>query len=520
VTSEIHRTYLEVAVNNPRARGLYHYHLPPELEGKISPGCLVVVPFGPQTHQGVVLRFVHQPQVVETRPVQDLVDSRPVFTPAQMALGEWLAENSLAPLGACLDAMIPPGLSQHADILVSLNRPTFETAGGLAKGYAPLQARILALLERRGDLRGRQLEAGLPQLEWRKAVHSLARAGLVRTLGVLPPPGVRSRFVRTAQLACPPAEIEALATREGQAGLKVTDLGNSRVVGRRLSILRFLAKEPWPVELPWVYAQTGGNIGDLEKLGELGLITLQETESWRDPLADITPVLTEPPRLTTGQAGVLQSVLAGLAASARGETVRPFLLHGVTGSGKTEIYLQAVAEVLRQGKQAIVLVPEIALTPQTIRRFLGRFPGQVGVVHSRLSQGERYDTWRRARNGELPVIVGARSALFAPLPRLALIVVDECHDESYYQDGDPPSYHAASAAVAYARLAGAVCLLGSATPDVTQAYLAEQGAWQLLSLPLRLLAHRQVAEQDLRPTEQEVPGEQQKARRSPWSCRR
>jgi primosomal protein N' (replication factor Y) (superfamily II helicase) len=149
-----------------------------------------------------------------------------------------------------------------------------------------------------------------------------------------------------------------------------------------------------------------------------------------------------------------------------------FLLYGVTGSGKTEIYLRAVEETLKLGKQVIILVPEIALTPQTVRRFLVRFPGQVGLVHSKLSEGERYDTWRRARAGKLNVIIGARSALFSPLPNIGLIVVDECHDSSYYQN-EPPYYNAVTSAQEYARLCGAVCVMGSATPTVEQRYAAE-----------------------------------------------
>ncbi len=164
---------------------------------------------------------------------------------------------------------------------------------------------------------------------------------------------------------------------------------------------------------------------------------------------------------------------------------QPFLLEGVTGSGKTEIYLRATEEVIQRGKQAIILVPEIALTPQTVYRFLSRFPGQVGLVHSKLSEGERYDTWRRARAGLLKIIIGARSALFSPLPNIGLIVADECHDSSYHQ-ADPPFYHAVTAAQTYARLAGAVCVLGSATPTVVQRYQADVRAVKRLELPRRI----------------------------------
>ncbi|MCX6038198.1 MAG: primosomal protein N' [Chloroflexi bacterium] len=169
-----------------------------------------------------------------------------------------------------------------------------------------------------------------------------------------------------------------------------------------------------------------------------------------------------------------------------------FLLHGVTGSGKTEIYIRAAQECIRRGKQSIILVPEIALTPQTVHRFLARFPGQVGLVHSRLSEGERYDTWRRARLGQLKVIIGPRSALFAPLPNVGLIVADECHDTSYYQS-EPPFYNAVRTAQEYARICGGVCILGSATPTIQQRYQASSpqgtecgGGVRLLELPKRI----------------------------------
>jgi primosomal protein N' (replication factor Y) len=174
-------------------------------------------------------------------------------------------------------------------------------------------------------------------------------------------------------------------------------------------------------------------------------------------------------------------------------------LHGVTGSGKTEIYLKAVEEALEQEQSAIVLIPEIALTPQTIRRFAARFIGSVGLIHSDLSPGERYDTWRRIRSGELPIVVGPRSALFAPISKLGVIVVDESHDESYKETERAPRYHARDAALAYAEMLSAICILGSATPDVVTYSQSQTGKIHLLSLPNRILAHRQqIAEQTRR----------------------
>ncbi len=176
----------------------------------------------------------------------------------------------------------------------------------------------------------------------------------------------------------------------------------------------------------------------------------------------------------------------------------------MTGSGKTEIYLKAIEHTLAKGRQAIVLVPEIALTPQTVRRLLARFPGRVGLIHSRLSPGERYDTWRRARDGALDVILGPRSALFTPLPNLGLIVVDECHEGSYYQDDLPPTYHAVDAALALARLTRSEIILGSATPSVEMVQQANLEGWERLELPNRLLAHRAVITEELHAMKKEL----------------
>ncbi len=174
------------------------------------------------------------------------------------------------------------------------------------------------------------------------------------------------------------------------------------------------------------------------------------------------------------------------------DETQAFLLHGVTGSGKTEIYMRAIDLALKRRQRAIVLVPEIALTPQTLRRFAARFPGRVALQHSRLSEGERYDTWRRARQGLIDIMIGPRSALFAPLQDIGVIVVDEEHDDSYRQTPPvpPPYYHARDAAVAAGRILGATVILGSATPDVVSYHLAQSGKYHLLELPRRVMGHR------------------------------
>lgn len=456
--------FARVAVNVPAVSGEFDYHLPPELEGKLGVGHLVRIPFGAQTVQGVALELIGQAAVAQTKSVLDLLDPEPVLTTAQIELARQLAAATLNPLAAMIDLMLPPGLSQQADVLYSLSE---RWKGVDQKQFPETQKRLINLLETRGPLRGRQIDRHFERVEWRKSAQVLIRQAILGSQSILPPPSVRPKFIRTAQLAVTPEQAEAV----------MPELGKTvATLERRQKALNFLIQEPEAVAVSWIYAASGCNLADLQELDERGLIRLFETEIFRDPLGKVA-------NQETGKQGNKELVLTPAQDSALAEILRafqplipksqftnlPFLLHGVTGSGKTEIYLRATAEALRRGRSAIILVPEIALTPQLVHRFVARFPGQVGLVHSKLSEGERYDTWRRARAGALKVIIGARSALFAPLPDVGLIVADECHDHSYYQS-DPPFYHAVRAAEMYARISGAVCVLGSATPPVALRY--------------------------------------------------
>jgi primosomal protein N' (replication factor Y) len=273
-------------------------------------------------------------------------------------------------------------------------------------------------------------------------------------------------------------------------------------------VLEALAGEAEPVWVGWLYAETGADLATLRDLAAAGLITLGEAEIWRDPLAGKSFVADTPPALTEDQARVWAEIERGMMNDECGIRspesgihhssfiIPHFLLHGVTGSGKTEIYLRAIQAVLDAGKQAIALVPEIALTPQTVRRFAARFGQRVTVYHSELSPGERYDVWRKARAGQVQVVVGARSALFLPLPNVGLIVLDEEHDPSYKESQRSPRYHARDAALHLARLTGATLLLGSATPSLESFYAAQLGQMRLLELPRRIMGHaKAIAEQ-------------------------
>jgi primosomal protein N' (replication factor Y) len=458
--------FVRLAVNIPAISGVFDYSVPAELAPHLQVGCLVTAPFGNQTVQGIIVELTESSSVPNLKPILDLLDPAPLLTPPQLALAMRLADSTLNPLSAIIGMMIPTGLSQQADVQYSV------TNNQLPVSESAVQKRLLSLLAERGPLRGRQIDSHFAKVDWRKTANMLVKKGVLTSKNVLPQPRVRPKNIRVAQLAVTPEAAEA----------EMESLGSTKATQtRREAALRFLIQQPEPINLSWVYAQTGCNISDLQELEERGLIRLFENEIFRDPLERIEKQETgNELELTKEQSFALQTILSAFR-------IQPsaFLLYGVTGSGKTEIYLRAAEEVIKNGKQVLILVPEIALTPQAVRRFVSRFPGQVGLVHSKLSEGERYDTWRRARDEKLNVIIGARSALFAPLPNIGLIVVDECHDSSYYQS-EPPYYNAVTAAQDYAKLCGAVCVLGSATPTIEQRFLAEQNQITRLDLPNRV----------------------------------
>lgn len=541
--------YLEVAPNLPGHDRTYHYRLPDDWpsDRAVSTGLLVDVPFGEQRLQGIVVSLSDDeadlpPDLPDLKPIHDVVDPLPVLTPAQLDLAYWISHTYQTPLPACLTLMLPPGLSKRGDARYTL-------LDSDAQPNSPAQAAVLAQLAS-GPVRRRQLEARLRKdfPNWNDAIGQLLRRGVIQREAMLDAPDVNIKTVRSVRLALPLSELptarmlletgkmrdrllqllltvwpaqlpkaEALRLLPKVSENAVTTLvkegwiiehpdgrlalahnfaataleaQQSERRSRKTAVLDFLARHhDSAVEVSWVYAETGATSADLRELAEREWVILDSHEVYRDSLRDLEFVPTAPPPLTPEQVAVWEPVQAAID-----QPPATFLLHGVTGSGKTEVYLRAVAETLAHGRQAIVLVPEIAMTPQTVERFSARFPGRVAIWHSGLSDGERYDTWRRARAGFVDVVVGTRSALFLPLPRLGLIVLDEEHDDSYKQsvseDFDArPFYHARETAVEYARRIEGVCLLGSATPSLEAFSRAQHGEYQLLSLPVRIMMH-------------------------------
>ena len=511
--------FAEIVVFTPiggdRATPTFTYHLPPvtkdrAMARKLTPGHLVIVPFGARRLYGLVTALTETPPppAIETRPVESMVDDKPALTSYQITLARWMSREYLTPLWRCFLLMLPPGLVGHADVQVEL---AGESDPRDIRTEA--QEQLVTVLDARGQLLGRQLDRLLPRQQWRRAASQLDRRGVVIKSSLLTPPRARPKRVQTARLALTdddPSRMEAALD-----GLR------SDVYPL---IVQFLREEGAPVDVSWIYAETGCRRYHLNKLEERGVIAFDAEEVWRDPLADETFVPDIPPPLTSDQQAVWEAVQAHIVHSGSPSDPAPLiLLQGVTGSGKTEIYLRAVDEVIARGRQAIVLTPEISLTPQTVHRFGARFgdrlgdrpTGRIAIFHSGLSDGERYDTWRRARLGQIDVVIGPRSALFTPLPAPGLIILDEEHDDSYKQSAPAPRYHARDVARRLARLMGAPLILGSATPSLETYHQAATDQIVRLEMPRRIVGHaRRIAElqaryQTLQETQPQVPPQAQ-----------
>jgi primosomal protein N' (replication factor Y) len=462
--------YAEVSVNSPVAqRRTFSYAIPSDLS--INVGQAVWVPFGEKILQGIVLELSPYPAVAETREIIDVIEPKPLLSPARVMLARWISEYYLSPLFDAVALMLPPKFERKVLTFVSAT-PDPDTRA--LSSLSPAQKEGLELVRKQGNISLRELEKRLGKKKAQTVVSQLVGRGLAVRSYELEPVKISPKIVPYLRL-----NVAASQAREMVAKLQKIR------ASKQANLLDFLAQQPELV--PWTEARkkTGSDKGAADALINKGLVTLQQVEVKREPISyqGITP--SSPLKLTAAQESAFKSIQDAM----HGVKAQPnvFLLHGVTGSGKTEIYLQALAETVKLGKRGIVLVPEIALTPQTIERFALRFPGKVAVLHSQLSPGEQFDEWHRIKNEEFDVVIGPRSALFAPQPDLGLIVIDEEHEWTYKQTDKSPRYHARDAAIKLAELTGAVVILGSATPDVATFNRAQKGDYGLLPLPERVV---------------------------------
>ncbi len=459
--------YAQVAVNSPGAgRRSYSYSIPDELAGQVRAGHGVIVPFGRHTFQGIVLEITDEPGYSRTRPIESLVADEPVIAEPLIGLGEWMAAYYQTDLYTAYRPMLPPAFERRQTIIVRVT----EAGRDAIESVSPRRAEILAFVEAAGETTTAAIRDEFGARAARD-VTALTGRGYLDTSDVWEGPRISPRMEIFVRAAISDGELKSRAGELRASGaFRQADALEALVAnpGGRLSDLRRVS---------------GAARGSWDALAEAGVIAMEQRETRRDPLAarDAARPAADL-QLTPHQKDALNHVTASIDDG----TSDVYLLHGVTGSGKTEVYLQAFRRVIEKGRRGIMLVPEIALTPQTIGRFWERFPGRVAVLHSGLTLRERYDEWRSIAEGQFDIVIGSRSAVLAPMPDVGLIVVDEEQEWTYKQESPAPRYHARDVAIERARRGNAVVVLGSATPDVGTMYAALRTEITLLELPGRI----------------------------------
>jgi primosomal protein N' (replication factor Y) len=456
----------------------FTYRIPSHLEGKLDLGFRVLVPLRKKMMTGFVVGITATSGVSEVKDVIDVLDPYPLFSGEMLELTKWVSDYYLCSWGEALKAALPAELVLKSEMWVQRKvigeRSKVSSESG--KKISDRQKRILEILADGKERKLSWLSRTLKTKGLYADLYDLSKKGEIEIDERLGKGGVRiqqEKMVRLKNFESTPENLELL--QSAISALKKKSPKQARCLTLLLD---------YKGELSWKTLTNQHKISSvsLTSLKKKGLIDFFLAERIRESDWGLDIEETQPVSLTKEQKEILKKIKEALSEN----KFSPFLIHGVTGSGKTQIYIETIKEVLQRGKQALVLVPEISLTPQIISRFKANFEDRVGCLHSRMSAGERFDTWRRVRNGELPIIVGARSAIFSPFQNLGLIVVDEEHVASYKQDDPAPRYNARDVAVMRARLNQALVLLGSATPSLESYHNAQKGKYVLCQLKERV----------------------------------
>ena len=465
------KRYAEVVVDvqNRAVDRLFHYSIPQELQASLEPGHRVIVPFGSMTVVGYVIRTVDETPVDEVKAILRILDAEPLLTNEMLELALWLAEDTYSRLIDALRCVLPPGIHIKSERYLALSLSTGEAAQLLdeLETRAPKQGAVLRYMMGTGGDTACDAIMGATGASM-SSIMALVDKGYCEIRHRWTDPATKPKRVQVFEVNSPADEATAWLA------------ANQRRAPKQAAVLDVLLTKGGTFTAAALADVAETSPSTVYSLEAKGLIRRRWQEVYRDPY-QIVSSTSLPLTPNSDQARALGELNASLEQGQHGV----FLLRGVTGSGKTEVYLQAIGKALELGKQAVVLVPEISLTPQTVKRFKARFGERVAILHSRLSMGERFDEWRRIRNGEADIAVGARSAIFAPFTRLGLVVIDEEHEQSYKQD-EMPRYHARDVAIWRAKRHQALVVLGSATPDIESAYAAAHGTHRLLLLPQRI----------------------------------
>lgn len=466
----MNRKYAEVIIDNKSSNTdrPYTYVIEPNMVDDIQVGMRVLVPFGKgnKVVKGIVISIKDSAQVsYQLKSIMDIIDGKPLISKDMIELSLWMSKTYMCPYVDSLKTVLPPGDFKEVKTYVVKAK---EIDSLQHYSLSQVEKDIMKIIDHHdGEVELDVIKANLNNKNINKVIKNLESIGLISCKFQIET-SIEKKFEKYVSLR------SKATTKE-----KVMELIGKRSY-KQLEVAIFLTGLD-EISLKELISKTNCSLSTIKALEERGIVSIYDKEVYRAPIKKEIESY-EKHSLTDGQKHCLDSILTSINSNSN---VRDFLIHGVTGSGKTEIYLQLVEKMIEKGKDVIVLVPEISLTPQTIDRFVGRFGDNVAVLHSRLSQGERFDEWRKIKESKVKIAIGARSAVFAPFNNLGMIIIDEEH-ESAYKSSMNPKYNAIEVAKKRCEQVGAYLVRGSATPSVETYYHCKNKNIMLLSLDRRI----------------------------------
>ncbi len=487
----------------------FTYSLPASFAAQAQPGCRVLVPFGKQLLTGYVVAL-HETlesagidaEKTDIKSVEELFDTEPLVTHELLELTKWIADYYFASWGETIKSCLPAGINAEAETMISLTISANETlAMPQTKPTTKIRALafIAANLDATGAVNSRLLVKEFTKNKAGALIRELEKSGLIivsrQMMDAVVKPkrqqAVRRIKVMSDELRVMSEESSQLNKEQITRKNLEVETAKAREKTHHSSLITHHLTESQQrtldlistntLGLAQLQEQAGVSISVIKTLEKRGYIEIFTREVRRDPLAHLKNLSADDLALMPSQQVALDAIVEKLDE----EKYAAFLLHGVTGSGKTEVYIRAMRSTLEKGKTALMLVPEISLTPMFARRLSEHFGDAVAILHSSLSEGERLDEWNRMRSGEARICIGARSAVFSPLENIGLIIVDEEHESAYKQDSEP-RYHGRDTAIMRALKANAVVILGSATPSMESFHNAHTGKYIYLQMDERI----------------------------------
>ncbi len=467
---------IALPINNEK---LFTYELENHINSSKYIRCRAVVPFGKRTLTGVIIEETTKPKDMATKKIIEILDDEPIISDELLNLSRWFSEYYITPLGDILKLFFPPSMSPRSTMEITILKGTNQDELKEMKRKAPKRAKILEFLsERNKEFSAKYLERTLKIKNISPQVIALAKEGYIQINTKISQP-IKEKYIKGViipdTIFCNEEKLREILNELDKSAIKQSLVFSA--------IYLKMKQENKAVEINNLIKELNCSVSTINSLIKKGYLSAQKVPVKRVISDDIQKISTKDEinlQLTEEQSSAIHKILEYFKNDAK-----PILLFGVTGSGKTIVYMHIINKVLSQGKNVIYIVPEIALTPQLTDRLKRAFENKVAVIHSKLSDGERFEVWKAIKTGEISIILGTRSAIFVPIKNLGLIIVDEEYDNSLKQEAPQPYYHARDTAIMRAKYENANVILGSATPSIESMHNAQIGKYHLIEIKNR-----------------------------------